>query len=92
MEFSGADTERLRSLATEAEAVLDVVQSARVSMERLVQRMPSIWVGADADAFVSQAAAQHLPALQRAIGRLGAATHAMRQAAVEQDQTSNRLH
>lgn len=92
MQFSGADTERLRSLATEAEAVLEVVQSARVSMERLVERLPSIWVGADADAFAAQAGAQHLPALQRSIGRLGAATHAMRQAAAQQDQTSSRLH
>jgi len=88
MAFFGASPEGLRSLATDADAMLAVVTDARALLTDVVGVAPTIWFGADADAFVATVSGTHIPSLQATIGRLEQAIVELRTSADAQERTS----
>jgi len=68
--------------------MLAVVTDARALLTDVVGVAPTIWFGADADAFVATVSGTHIPSLQATIGRLEQAIVELRTSADAQERTS----
>ena len=88
MTIFGASPEGLRTLASEADEMLSVVTDARALLTDVVGVIPTIWTGADADAFVSTVTSAHIPRLQSTMTRLEQASAELRTSADAQERTS----